>query len=97
MATEGAAIRRRLLPPSHPKVAEAESVLGGALSAAGRTVEAEPLLRRSHSVLAASRGPRARATRDAALRAARFYERADRSALAAEYRALSAVSKSTAR
>ncbi len=49
----------------HWKVADAESVVGGALAALGSYDEAEPLLRDSYTVISATKGSNARQTREA--------------------------------
>lgn len=58
--------------PGHWRIAEAESVLGGALLGLGNLEEAAPLLERSFSVLVATRGPKARPTVEAERRLDRF-------------------------
>ncbi|MEM7350450.1 MAG: serine/threonine-protein kinase [Acidobacteriota bacterium] len=50
------------------RISDAESVLGGCLSAIGRYDEAEPLLAQSYPVIRAAKGINARQTREALLR-----------------------------
>jgi tetratricopeptide (TPR) repeat protein/tRNA A-37 threonylcarbamoyl transferase component Bud32 len=90
LAREALDIRRRLLPQGHPETAESESVLGAVLGASGSIDEAEPLVRDGHALITSRRGPHARQSRDAALRAARLYERTGPAGRAREYRALAA-------
>ncbi len=58
--------------------AEAESVLGSALTVLGRYDEAEALLLPSYDKIRAARGPRSREVRSALKRNIRLYEAADR-------------------
>ena len=49
----------------HWRIADAESVVGGAVAARGRYDEAEPLLRDSYTILSTTKGPSARQTKEA--------------------------------
>jgi hypothetical protein len=76
LVREGLDLARR--HPGRPDVAEAESIFGGCLAAAGRLTEAEPLLRRSHALLKKKRGEGSRAARETGQRLAEWEEARDR-------------------
>jgi serine/threonine-protein kinase len=66
------AMRRQMMPPGHPLIANTESTLGAALVRSGAVAEGEPLLRDSLARLTASVGPDHPITRNAAARLAEF-------------------------
>jgi tetratricopeptide (TPR) repeat protein len=70
LAREAVSILREGQPPSPERIAAAESVLGGCLTALGRHAEAEPLLRASWEVLKDARGESARSREEARRRLA---------------------------
>ena len=71
---EAVNLRQHALPEGHWHVAEAQSLLGGCLTALGRYAEAEPLLRAAHSVLEKTRGEKDERTRQAGAYLAALYK-----------------------
>ena len=84
---EALAVRRSRLPVGHWQTASAESALGRCLARQGRFREAEPLVVGAYERLLSDRGPRHERTTDALANVVDLYQRWNKPALAAEYRA----------
>jgi eukaryotic-like serine/threonine-protein kinase len=78
--------RRRTLPAGDSRIARAESVLGGALTALGRHSEAEPLLLRAYDVLKQKPGLEGRDAGTTASRLVALYEAWNRPEKAAAFK-----------
>jgi tetratricopeptide (TPR) repeat protein len=66
--------RRRTLPEGDSRIARAESLLGGALTALGRHAEAEPLLLHAYDVLKRTPGLEGRDAQTTATRLVALYD-----------------------
>jgi tetratricopeptide (TPR) repeat protein len=83
---EGLKIRRDVLPKGHRAVAEAESLLGGCLTALQRYAEAEPLLLTGYEALQKDDAAPPRVLREAHERLVKLYEAWDKPDKAQEWR-----------
>ena len=79
---------RREKPPGDWEIAEIEGLLGGVMTAQGLYREAESCLIASYRTIEASRGPETIYTQQAIGRLVQLYEKWNKPARAAEYRAL---------
>jgi non-specific serine/threonine protein kinase/serine/threonine-protein kinase len=78
LAREALAIHEGSLPDTHPRIADARSMLGESLSLQGRLEEAEPLLIEGQRAILEARSPSTRIGIDSTLRLVEHFERADR-------------------